>query len=116
MAMFRKTEDEAAPAVADLLETVDDDVKVCVCVCVSVCCSSTGFNIGLQTYIYSEKTTDENLTFESAILQAALYSTETASLPKKIMQARHAMSSSAFIICIRTGHDLEPRGPCPHGA
>ena len=34
MAMFRKTEDEAAPAVADLLETVDDDVKVCVCVCV----------------------------------------------------------------------------------
>ena len=28
MAMFRKSEDEAAPVVADLLEAVDDDVKV----------------------------------------------------------------------------------------
>jgi hypothetical protein len=47
-----------------VLETVEDEVKA---------------------YIYSGE--DSSLTFESAILQAALYSTEDVNLPKKILQA-----------------------------
>ena len=63
-ATFRQSETQTQELCSSILETVEDEVKA---------------------YIYSND--DESLTFESAILQAALYSTEDVNLPKKILQA-----------------------------